>query len=474
VILRRIYDPTLAQAAYLVGCPSTREAILIDPACDIDRYLAAAEAESLRITAVAETHVHADFVSGAPAFAAHHAVTVYLSAEGPAQDWVARAHLAPGARIELLHAGDAIRIGTLEFRARHTPGHTRESLCYELTRPGSTTRLLFSGDFLFAGDVGRPDLGAFATEGLSLAEAVDKLRASLVSIEDLPSDTQVLPGHGAGSECGKAICNIPATTIGIERVINRALKAQVEGGDFKDAVLAGATEPPPYFARVKRMNEAGARGFDAMPAVPALSAADFGEFCQKPEYTVIDTRAWNDYLDARLPYSISAPFEKSFGPTVANYLEEDDRIVLIADPAKVTDITRVLLRVGVAPESIVGFVEPRVVSTLAVGSFATIGVDDISPVRAHELVERSGVTVLDVRTCSEFAAGHLPGAQHIPYTHLRARLDEVARGKPVLCYCRSGNRSARAAAFLARSGFEAFNMRGGFWPYAGRGYRVER
>ena len=446
---------------------------MIDPACDIDRYLAAAAQDGLRIVAVAETHVHADFVSGVPAFVSHHPVVALLSAEGPMQEWAGKARLAPGARIEPLHAGDSVKVGSLEFRVRHTPGHTRESLCFELARTGSSTRLLFSGDFLFAGDVGRPDLGAFATEGMTLSEAVRHLEASLASIKDLPSETQVLPGHGAGSECGKKICDIPATTIGIERVINRALRAQAEGGDFEQAVLEGATEPPPYFARVKRLNEAGARGFDALPEVRALSATEFAEICQKPEFTVIDTRPWNDYLDTRLPYAISAPFEKSFGPTVANYLEEDDRVVVIADAAKVPDIVRVLLRVGVPPEGIVGHVEPAAVSSLAVGTFATIGVDDISPVRAHELVERGEVTVLDVRTCSEFAAGHLPGARHIPYTHLRTRVAELDRSRPVLCYCRSSNRSARAAAFLAKLGFNAFNMRGGYWPYAGRGYRVE-
>lgn len=473
MILRRIYDATLAQAAYLVGCPATREAILIDPACDIDRYLAIAAEENLRIVAVAETHVHADFVSGVCGFLAHHPVTAFVSAEGPAQQWTTGTPLAAGARIEPLHAGGAFRVGSLEFHARHTPGHTRESLSFELVRPGSATRLLFSGDFLFAGDVGRPDLGAFATDGLSLKEAVAHLEASLASIDDLPADTQVLPGHGAGSACGKSICNLPATTIGIERVINRAMRAQAAGGDFEGAVLDGSAAPPPYFARVKRLNERGGRGFDTLPEVRALAPERFAEICQKPEFTVIDTRPWNDYLDARLPYSISAPFERSFGPTVANYLEEDDRIAIIADAAKVPEIVRVLLRVGVQPEALEGFVEPRVVSALATGTFATAGVDEISPVRAHELIERGEVTVLDVRTCSEFAAGHLPNAVHVPYTHLRARVAELDRSRAVVCYCRSGNRSARAAAFLARSGFTALNMRGGYWPYAGRGYRVE-
>ena len=482
MLLRRIFDAHLAQASYLVGCKATGEALVIDPTCDIDRYLAVAAQEGVRIVAVAETHVHADFVSGVRGFVTHHPVRAFVSAEGPPPAWASSESgtngLAPGAELVRLRAGDGFRVGRLAFTARHTPGHTRESLTFELAAPGREgakgTTLLFSGDFLFAGDVGRPDLGAFATEGMTLREAVDRLRDSLASLEELPGDTQVLPGHGAGSECGKSICNIPATTLGIERVINRALRSHADAGGFETAVLAGNNEPPPYFARVKRLNEAGARAMASIPEVRELDCAGFAAMCERPEHTVIDTRPWNDYLDTRLPYAISAPFERSFGPTVANYLEEDDRVVLIAEKAKVPDIVRVLLRVGVDPASIEGFIEPRAVSALATGSFATCGVDDITPVRAHELVERGAVTVVDVRTCAEFGAGHLPGARHIPYTHLRARMDDLPRDRPVLCYCRSGNRSARASAFLARAGFEALNMRGGYWPYAGRGFSVEK
>jgi hydroxyacylglutathione hydrolase len=480
MLLRRIFDTHLAQASYLVGCRATGEAIVIDPTCDIDRYHAIAAQEGVRITAVAETHVHADFVSGVCGFVTHHPVKAYVSAEGPESPWMVGTALAAGAEVVRLRAGDAFHVGGLSFTARHTPGHTRESLTFELVaaRAGGAgagaTTLLFSGDFLFAGDVGRPDLGAFATEGMTLREAVDQLRDSLASLEELPGDTQVLPGHGAGSECGKSICNMPATTLGIERVINRALRSHADAGGFETAVLAGNNEPPPYFARVKRLNEAGARALASLPEIRELGCDEFAALCERPEHTVIDTRPWNDYLDTRLPYAISAPFERSFGPTVANYLEEDDRVVLIAERAKVPDIVRVMLRVGVAPGSIDGFIEPRAVSALATGSFATCGVDDITPVRAHELVERGAVTVVDVRNCAEFGAGHLPGARHIPYTHLRARAGELPREKPVLCYCRSGNRSARASAFLARAGFEALNMRGGYWPYAGRGFSVAK
>jgi len=472
MLLRRIYDGALAQAAYLVGCDRTKTAVLIDPACDIDRYLAIAAAEGLRIVAVAETHVHADFVSGVRAFVTHHPVTAYMSAEGPVQPWEREARFATGASIVRLASGDSFSVGDLCFTARHTPGHTRESLCFELAREGSTP-IIFSGDFLFAGDVGRPDLGAFATDGMSVTEAVERLRLSLSTLDDLPAGTQVLPGHGAGSECGRAICNLPATTLAIERVINRALRAHADGAGFHATVMEGSSEPPPYFSRVKRLNESGAFAHGAISAPQALSAEEFARLADREQTVVIDTRPWIDFIDLRLPRSISAPLERSFGPTVANYIEEGDAVVLVANAKDAEAASRILARVGIAPEQIAGYLSPDAVARLPISCFSSHGVDDISPVAVHAMVGRGDATVLDVRTCAEFARGHLPGAVHIPFTHLAARMREVPRDRPVVCYCRSGNRSARAAAFLARHGLTALNMKGGYWPYAGRGFAVE-
>ena len=470
MLLRRIFDPSLAQAAYLVGCPTTREAIVIDPACDIDRYLAAAEAEGLRIVAVAETHLHSDFVSGLCGFLAHRAVTGYLSSEGRAPRWTAAPRLADGARLELVRAGAAFTVGSLRFTVRHTPGHSAESLSFELAREGRSP-LLFSGDFLFAGGVGRVDLGALAEGGLTVGEAVERLKESIAALEDLPSETEVLPGHGQGTECGMAICRMPATTLGIERVINRAIRAQAEGRDLGEALAAGAAAPPPYFARVRRINAEGSVAIARPPEVAPLDAARFAALLADPATVVVDTRPWHDYLDLPLPHAISAPFERSFGPTVANYLEEGDRVALVAPAGEIEAMTRVLLRVGVAPAGIAGFLEPAAVARLDDALFADeSAVDEITPVAAHALVERGAVAVVDVRTAREFEQGHLPDARHIPFIELRARGAELDTAKPVLCYCRSGNRSARAAAYLASRGFTAYSMRGGYWPYAGRGF----
>lgn len=472
MLLRRIYDGALAQAAYLVGCDRTREAVLVDPACDIDRYLEAADACGVSIVAVAETHVHADFVSGVRAFVTHRPVTAYLSAEGPEQPWERDGSMAQGASIVRLRAGDSFAVGDLRFTARHTPGHTRESLSFELARADGPP-VIFSGDFLFAGDVGRPDLGAFATDGMTVTEAVERLRQSLQGLEHLPATTQVMPGHGAGSECGRAICNLPATTLGIERVINRAMRARADGEGFHQAVMSGSSEPPPYFARVKRLNEAGAFAHREYAAPRTLAPAEFTELAERGDVIVIDTRPWIDFIDMRLPRAISAPLERSFGATVANYVEEGDIVVLVADPSDAAMAARIMARVGIAPERIAGHLSPEEVARLPISCFSSHGVDDISPVAVREMVDRGDATIVDVRTCAEYGAGHLPGALHIPFTHLAARMREIPRDLPVVCYCRSGNRSARAAAYLARHGITALNMRGGFWPYAGRGFRVE-
>ncbi|MFM1824250.1 MAG: hypothetical protein RI967_2516 [Planctomycetota bacterium] len=470
MLLRRIFDQSLAQAAYLVGCPTTREAIVIDPACDIDRYLAAAEADGLRIVAVAETHLHSDFVSGVCGFVAHHPVTAYLSSEGRAPRWTATPRLAAGARLELVRAGASFAVGSLGFTVRHTPGHSAESLSFELARDGRSP-LLFSGDFLFAGGVGRVDLGALAEGGLTVGEAVERLQESIAALADLPGETEVLPGHGQGTECGMAICRMPATTLGIERVINRAIRAQAEGRDLGEALAAGAAAPPPYFARVRRINAEGSVAIARPPEIAALDATRFAALLADPATVVVDTRPWHDYLDLPLPHAISAPFERSFGPTVANYLEDGDRVVLVAPAGEIEAMTRILLRVGVAPAAIAGFLEPASVARLDDALFADgTAVDEITPVAAHALVAAGAVQIVDVRTTGEFAKGHLPDARHIPFIELRARGDELDASKPVLCYCRSGNRSARAAGYLASRGFTAYSMRGGFWPYAGRGY----
>lgn len=472
MILRRVYDEALAQASYLVACPETREAILFDPERDIDRYEADAARAGMRIVAVAETHTHADFLSGMTSFVSTRPVTAYVSACGALPEWTTRGRVHPGARIVPVRAGDEFGVGTLRFRVRHTPGHTSESVTYEVLDEAGQPQLLISGDFLFAGDVGRPDLGFLATDGLSVDEAAERLRRSLELLDDLPEETTVLPGHGVGSACGKQICRLGRTTLGIERLINRPLRSRADASEFLRVLLRDQPDPPPYFGRVKRANEQGAPVIERLAEPREMPPEEFARAACDPRTLVVDTRPWSRFLDKHLPGSISAGLDPYFGPTVANYVEPEDEVLLVAPRGQVERIVRLLARVGV--DRVLGYIEPDDFERVPDEPCACDDLEEVNAPAANRHVEGGEVQVVDVRSRQEYQAAHVTGALHIPFIQLPLRIAELDRARPVLVYCRSGNRSARAGAYLARQGFRVINLRGGFWPYAGRGYAVEQ
>ena len=467
MICRRIYDPALAQASYLVGCPKTREAILFDPERDIDRYEREAEHDGVRIVAVAETHLHADFVSGMRAYGATRPVTLLVSGMGPRAPWTAEGPFHPGASVRFVQDGDEIAVGSLRFRARHTPGHTREALSFEFMDAKGFPVAFFSGDFLFAGDIGRPDLGFLASGGMSVEESAEALRRSLALLDDMPDATVVLPGHGAGSACGKMICRLPESTVGIERIINRPLRAKDDSARFVEGLLRDQPDPPPYFGRVKDTNERGPALHDRVPSPPRLSPADFVAASKELSRVVLDTREWSAWMDGHLPGSIFAMLDPYFGPTAANYLDAGDEVLLVAEEEDVDEAVRVLFRVGI--DRFAGWIAPHEFAAIDEDEFEGAGCEEVSPREANRRI-RAGAAVLDVRSKQEFAKGHIAGATHIPFIQLSARAAELDPARPVVAYCRSGNRSARACAYLRRHGFTVANLRGGYWPYVGRGF----
>jgi hydroxyacylglutathione hydrolase len=471
VIYRRIYDPALAQASYLVGCDETREAILFDPERDIDRYERAAAEEGVRIVAVAETHHHADFVSGMRAFAAMRPVTLYLSGMGEQASWVREGPFADGARVHALHDRDEFRIGSLRFRVRHTPGHTREALSFEFVGEQGFPIALFSGDFLFAGDVGRPDLGFLAAGGMTVEESAEALRRSLALLDDMPDGTLVLPGHGAGSACGKMICRLPETTVGIERIINRPLRDKADGQRFVEGLLRDQPDPPPYFHRVKAANERGPALHERLPLPPRLSGDAFLAAARDPRAVVVDTREWSAWLDGHVPGSIFAMVDPYFGPTVANYVEEGDRVLLVCEPERAEEIARILYRVGI--DTLDGWISPRDYGAIDEDAFEQHGSEEIGPREAARRLATGEWAPVDVRSKAEFRSGHVKGAHHVPFIQLPAQVGTLDPAVPLVVYCRGGNRSARACAYLRRHGFRVANMRAGYWPYAGRGFPTE-
>ncbi len=466
MLFRQIFDDRLAQYAYLVGCQRTREAILVDPERDVDRYLEIARQEGLRIVAVTETHIHADFLSGARELAQRDpAVRLCLSDEGDA-DWKYRWPDADGRAWSKLRHGDSIRIGHVELRALHTPGHTPEHLSFLIVDHGGGAdepMALLSGDFVFVGDLGRPDLleTAAGVHG-AMEPSARRLFASAREFLALPEWIQVWPGHGAGSACGKALGAVPSTTVGYEKRFSPALHAVGAGErDFIDFILAGQPEPPVYFARMKHLNRDGAPLLGALPAPRRLSAGELAA-AARAGATVLDLRTDRSaFLADHLRGSLGAPFNRAFATVAGSYVRPEDEIVLVAPEALVEAAVRTLVRVGL--DGVTGWAPPEMLADLPADARAALPELDFGALERQRLGER--VALLDVRAASEFAAGHVPGALNVAHTRLAADLDELPRDRPLLVYCESGARSTAAAAFLARQGFDVRCVVGNFFDW---------
>ena len=456
MLFRQIFDPKLAQYAYLVGCQQTKEALVIDPERDVDRYIELAEAEGLEITAVAETHIHADFLSGARELAERLGVHLYLSDEGTADwkyEWVKDSDYAH----TLLKDGDAFTVGNIEIRAVHTPGHTPEHLSFLITDHGGGADEpmgIVSGDFVFVGDVGRPDLlESAAGQAGAMEPSARTLYRSIQDFVELPDFMQVWPAHGAGSACGKALGAVPESTVGYEKRFNAAIDYARRGEDaFVDFILEGQPEPPLYFARMKRDNKLGPAVLGALPQPRRLTAKELGTLAGRTEVAVVDTRADRSaFMAGHLPGALYAPLNKTFNTVVGSYVDEATPIYLIVDDDRVEEAVRDLVRIGL--DAVEGF---ATFETLAKyhedgGDFASIPEIDFADVEA--LTKQDGMAVLDVRRQAEYRAGHVPGAHHIAHTRLRERYGELPEGQTYLVHCASGARAAVASAMLARQGY---------------------
>lgn len=469
---RQFYDRPLAQASYLIGCQATGEAILIDPLRDIAPYLRSAAEEGLRITHVTETHIHADFVSGSREVAAATGARMYLSAEG-GSDWQYAFAAQDGA--QLLHDGDVIMVGNVRLDVWHTPGHTPEHLSFVVTdTPRAAGPLgIVTGDFVFVGDVGRPDLLEKAAGVANTMEAGARtLFASLKRFRSLPDHMQVWPGHGAGSACGKSLGAVPFSTVGYEKRSNWGV-AETEEAAFVAAVLDGQPEPPRYFAEMKRINRDGPAVLGTLPIPARLPAARIETLASST--WLIDLRTAARFAESHIPSSLSVPYGKSFSTWVGSLVPYDVDLVLLAEsnadteapPANVSSAVHDLTMIGL--DRVIGYVD--VDDALRAWEEAGHATDSVEQVTVDELAQlhREPVTVIDVRGASEWNAGHLPGAVHVPLGTLRERVDSLP-DTPLVMQCQSGARSAIAASLLKRLGrTDVRNLVGGYaaWRSAG-------
>jgi hydroxyacylglutathione hydrolase len=465
MFLRQIYHDGLAQASYLIGCQTTGEAVVIDPNRNIEQYLAAAQRAGLRITAVTETHIHADYVSGARELAARTGARLYLSDMGPAE-W--KYAYAAEAGATLLHDGDRFMVGNIRLEALHTPGHTPEHIAFLVTDTAHACLPmgLASGDFVFVGDVGRPDLLERAAGfGGTMDAAARQLFHSLERFRELPDYLQVWPGHGAGSACGKALGAVPQSTVGYEKAINWAFDIRTEAA-FVDAVLDGQPDPPAYFAQMKRVNKAGPA--PRPTSLPAQLALDDLAPALAGEMVVVDSRSADAYAAGHLPGTSNIPAGDGFLSWAGWLLPYDRPLRLIVEEPQLEQVRDDLLLIGL--DHVAGYWTPAALDSQPLARYERQSAVELRPVIAH-----NGVLLLDVRTPAEYAAGHIPGSRNIPLGHLAALLGALPIGQPAIVYCQGASRSPIAASILQAHGWEIITeMRDGFDGWQAAGAPVER
>ena len=474
MLLKRFYDDKLAQASYLVGCAATGEALVIDPHRDVAEYLRAAEREGMRITHVTETHIHADFVSGSRELAQRAGATLFLSDEGDAS-W--KYAFARDAGAVLLKDGDSFMVGNIKVQALHTPGHTPEHLAFMITDTPATDRPMgvVTGDFIFAGDVGRPDLLEKAAKVMGTMEAGARtLYRSLQKFKRLPDYLQLWPGHGAGSACGKSLGAIPSSTLGYEKIANWGL-ADVTEDEFVEQVLTGQPEPPKYFAEMKRINKEGPRILhglhrpERLPETRIAALLDDGA-------TVVDTRPWAEFAVGSIPGTINVPLTKSFTTWAGWLLPYDRPFYLIVDDASthaIDEAVHDLAMIGL--DQVAGFFGAAVIDAWTAEHRELATVPQMTSRELATALLTGSVSVVDVRGAAEWAAGHLPGVPNIPLGYLADRIGELPTDRPLVVHCQSGSRSAIAASVLRSRGMKnVVNLVGGFVDWQAAGNPVER
>lgn len=444
MFFQHVYDKSLAQASYVIGCQKAGVAAVIDPKRDVDTYLEIAAKNGFKITQVYETHIHADFLSGARELAALTGAEMFLSDEGPA-DW----------QYEFAHTGlkhgDVQMLGNLKIEVLHTPGHTPESISFLLTDTPASDKpvMAFTGDFVFVGDVGRPDLleKAAGIKGTQDAGA-EQLYDSLKRFAELPDYVQVWPGHGAGSACGKALGAVPSSTVGYEKIRNWAFLRLDNKEAFIDYLLDGQPEPPKYFAMMKKLNKVDRPLLTEVPQVPALSIADIQAHLANG-VKLIDTRNKAEYAKAYLPGSVNIQHNNSLSTWAGWYLNYEEQFLVVATAEEVEEVTRKLMRIGL--DNLAGYITPEALlaSGEATASYEVLELDEFKT-----LLNTTDVQVVDVRGASEYKAGHIEGADHVFVGTLHENLDQVSRDKTVVIHCQGGDRAAFAYSVLSKAGFD--------------------
>ena len=445
--IEQLYTKCLAQGAYYIV--SGKEAAIIDPLREVGQYIEMAERDGVTIKYIFETHFHADFVSGHVTLAEKTGATIVY---GPTAETSFNAHIAED--------GEIFKIGDLSLVALHTPGHTMESTSYLLKNEQGEDQAIFSGDTLFLGDVGRPDLAQKAAS-MTQEELAGLLYESLRSkIMPLSDDLLVYPAHGAGSACGKNMMKETVDTLGNQKKVNYALRADMTKAEFVKEVTDGLAPPPGYFPLNVALNKSGYASIDDVieKGSKKLNKSEVDKLRSEQKALVLDVRSVAEFTSEHIPNSIFIGLDGSFAPWVGEIIiDVSQSIILVVSEARLEEAITRLARVGF--DQTLGFVS-NLSEWKNVGEIATVNSKD-----ATILVDKneSESVVIDVRKCAEFSSSHIEGAVHISLSELTGRLDEVPKDKLLYVHCAGGYRSVIAASILKSNGIHNFiDIKGGF------------
>jgi hydroxyacylglutathione hydrolase len=329
-----------------------------------------------------------------------------------------------------------------------------------------------TGDFVFVGDLGRPDLLETAAGLAGKAESsAHRLYHTVRKFLDWPDYLQVWPAHGAGSACGKALGAVPQSTVGYERMFSPAIKAAATETGFVSFILEGQPEPPLYFARMKRDNKMGPRVLGGVPEPRQVTAGELHAIDGR-KTAIADTRPWQAFKQGHIPGALSLPLSNSFSTDAGSLIEEAETVYLIAEPGRADEAIRGLIRVGL--DNFGGWLDANRLDQYEAAGGRLVPTAEVSVGDARTMLETIKPLVLDVRRKAEFDEGHIAGATNIAHTRLLSRLSEIPKNRPVLVNCRSGARSARASSLLQKHGYEVSNLAGGFLAWEQVSAAVER
>jgi hydroxyacylglutathione hydrolase len=458
--IERFEIPGLAQFSYVIS--SQGKAVVIDPIRDADRYTAYLAQHNLTLTHVLETHIHADFAAGSKALAEETGAELALSAYDKGE------HYQYSMSHRSLGKDDSVMLGTIRLEALHTPGHTPEHLSFVLfdtERSAVEPMAIFTGDFLFVGSLGRPDL---LGEEAKLGLAHELFRSLHDRLESLPDSVQVYPGHGAGSLCGSGMSERVESTLGFERRTNPLF--QLDEKRFVTEILGSVPPMPAYYPRMKELNARGASAITVLPEPRALSPAELRTLLKQEEFVVVDLRRPEAFGGAHIIGSINIGASQNLSLWAGWLLAPESRIVLVSDKGDDKESRRALLHVGL--DRLVGFLAGGMPAWIDAGfDFNRTPQFSTEQMKRHD----EDIQILDVRSDKEWRGGAIKGARHIMLGDLLKRISELPKERQLVTVCGSGYRSSIAASLLAREGFENVgSMAGGMGAWNQREFPVTK